>query len=47
MGPNNRVKSGIGEFDNVPAWLAAVRERWEAADAETTAAILAAREERG
>ena len=28
-------------------WLSAVRERWEAADAETTAALLAAREEGG
>ena len=45
MFPNNRVKSSIGEFDNVPAWLSAVRERWEAADAETTAALLAWRGE--
>ena len=43
MFPNNRVKSSIGEFDNVPAWLAEVRERWAVADAQAVADLVAMR----
>ena len=44
---SGRISSCAGEFRSAVDWLSAVRERWEAADAETTAALLAAREERG
>jgi hypothetical protein len=45
--PNGYVGGLAGGYSSPEEWLSAVRERWEAADAETTAALLAAREERG